>query len=122
MRRTFSLYTIILVAICAYSCKNNKSGKSGHIVFKGVYTFGPGQKTFTDCNSTHEFWVADSSKQLELKYSQLNFEKPDVPVYIEVEGEKVRSGKDALGAEYDSTLVVRKVIKITREIPEDSCN
>jgi hypothetical protein len=66
--------------------------------------------------------VADNSGQLELKYTQLKFEKAYEPVYIEVEGVKVRSGKDGLGAEYDSTLVVKKLIKITKEIPLDMCN
>ena len=122
MRFRFTGYFLILMAIGAYSCRSNSGNGSGATIYKGVYTFGQEQKTFTQCNTTHEVWVADSSKQLELKYSQLNFEKPDVPVYIEVEGEKVRSGKDGLGSEYDSTLVVRKVIKITKEIPQDVCN
>ncbi|HZY36460.1 MAG TPA: hypothetical protein VFE53_07425 [Mucilaginibacter sp.] len=109
------------MAIGIYSCKNNR-GKSKNTVFKGVYSFGPEMKTFTDCNSAQEYWVADSCKQLELQYSQLKFEKPYEPVYIEVEGAKVRSNKDGLGSEYDSTLVVKKLIKITKEIPEDMCN
>ena len=93
-----------------------------HVVYKGVYSFGPEQKTFRDCDNGQELWVTDSSKQLELKYSQLSFEKPYEPVYIEVEGIKMRSGKEGLGAEYDSTLVVQKLIKITKEIPQDKCN
>jgi len=34
----------------------------------------------------------------------------------------MRSGKEGLGAEYDSTLVVHKLIKITKEIPDGMCN
>jgi copper homeostasis protein (lipoprotein) len=59
---------------------------------------------------------------LELKYSQLNFEKPYEPVYVEVEGVKIHSDKNGMGSGYDSTLVVKKLIKITREIPQDACN
>jgi len=61
-------------------------------------------------------------QHLELQYTELKFEKPYEPVYIEVEGIKVHSGKDGLGSEYDSTLVVNKLIKITKEIPQDMCN
>ena len=122
MRHSFTRYLIVLIAISAYSCKNNKGGNSGHILYKGVYSFGPETKTFTECNSGREYWVADSCKQLELKYAQLKFEKPYEQVYIEVEEVKVRSDKDGLGSEYDSTLVVNKLIKITKEIPQDMCN
>lgn len=121
MRLRFPEYVLLFVIICAYSCRGHNANNNA-VVYKGIYTFGPEQKTFTECNSTHEIWVADSSKELELKYSQLNFEKPYEPVYIEVQGEKVRSGKDGLSSEYDSTLVVRKVIRISKEIPRDICN
>jgi copper homeostasis protein (lipoprotein) len=51
----------------------------------------------------------------------MNFEKPYEPVYVEVEGAKSKSGKEGMGSEYDSTLVVKKVVKITKEIPQDMC-
>jgi hypothetical protein len=121
MRLKFTLYFICLISIGLWSC-NGKSGGGANIIYKGVYSFGPEQKTFRDCDNGQEFWVTDSSKQLELKYSQLNFEKPYEPVYVEVQGIKIHSDKDGLGSEYDSTLVVKKVIKITREIPQDKCN
>ena len=122
MRRSFRWYLIIFTAIAAYSCKNNTGSNASHVVFKGVYSFGEGEQSFTECSTGREYWVADSCKQLELRYTQLKFEKPYEPVYIEVEGVKVRSGKDGLGSEYDSTLVVNKLIKITKEIPRDMCN
>jgi len=115
-------YLIGAVAIAVYSCNDNRESTVKHIVYKGVYSFGPEVKSFKDCENGREFWVTDSSKQLELQYSQLNFEKPYVPVYIEVEGEKIRSGKDGMGSEYDSTLVVTKLVKITKNIPVDMCN
>jgi copper homeostasis protein (lipoprotein) len=110
----------ILVA-GVFSCKSN-SNTSATVVYKGVYSFGPEVKSFKDCDNGEEFWVTDSSKQLELKYSQLNFEKPYVPVYVEVEGMKIHSDKEGLGSEFDSTLVVKKLVKITKEIPQDVCN
>ncbi len=102
-------------------CSCNTGSKSKEIVYRGVYSFGPEVKSFKDCDSGREFWVTDSSKQLELSYAQLNFEKPYEPVYVEVEGVKVHSGKEGLGSEYDSTLVVKKLIKITKVIPQDMC-
>jgi len=122
MQRKFTRYLIIFIAISAYSCKNNKGNNAPPVVFKGVYSFGAGEQSFTECSTGREYWVADSCKQLELQYTELKFEKPYEPVYIEVEGIKVHSGKDGLGSEYDSTLVVNKLIKITKEIPQDMCN
>lgn len=121
MRLKFIKYLVCIVIGGLCSCNGN-SRKSSHIVYKGVYSFGPEVKSFKDCDNGREFWVTDNSGQLELRYSQLNFEKPYEPVYIEVDGIKVRSGKDGLGSEYDSTLVVKKLIKITKEIPQDVCN
>ena len=103
------------------SCRG-KSGNGNAVVYKGIYSFGPEQKSFKDCDNGSEFYVADNSKQLELQYSELKFEKPYEPVYVEVQGTKIKSGRDGLSAEYDSTLVVTKLIKITKEIPEDMCH
>jgi copper homeostasis protein (lipoprotein) len=121
MQKKLVRFLMFLMIIAVSSCHGN-SEKTHHVVFKGVYSFGPEVKSFKDCDNGQEFWVTDSSEQLELKYSQLNFEKPYEPVYVEVEGVKIHSGKDGLGSEYDSTLVVKKLIKITKEIPQDMCN
>jgi copper homeostasis protein (lipoprotein) len=115
-----SVAAVLFMAAC--SCNNNNKAKNnGPEVFKGLYSFGPEVKSFQECGHDADYWVTDSSAQLELQYSQLNFEKPYEPVYIEVEGIKKASDKEGLGSEFDSTLVVRKLIKITREIPQDSC-
>src|ERR1700712_4824436 len=101
MRLKVIIYLVPVMVICAVSC-NNKSGKNvNNIVYKGVYSFGPEVKSFKDCDNGREFWVTDSSEALELKYSQLNFEKPYEPVYVEVEGIKVQFDKEGLGSEYD---------------------
>lgn len=114
--------TAFLLVMAACSCNNNNNGTKEDVqVFRGLYSFGPEVKSFQECGHDVEYWVTDSSAQLELQYSQLNFEKPYEPVYIEVEGIKKASDKEGLGSEFDSTLVVRKLIKITREIPQDSC-
>ena len=115
-------YLIFILILGIYSCNSNTKKPRHNIVYKGVYSFGPEVKSFKDCDSGQEYWVADSSEHLELKYSQLNFEKPYEPVYVEVEGVKIHSNRDGLGSEYDSTLVVKKLIKITKEIPQDMCN
>ena len=113
---------ILLLTTGLFACKHKPQKAEPVIVtYKGMYSFGPESKSFKECNQGREFWVADSSAQLELQYSQLHFEKPYVPVYIEVMGEKVASAKGDISAGFDSTLVVKKVIKITRDIPA-SCN
>ncbi len=122
MRLGHVKYFIFLLIIGICSCTGNSKKKPGNTIYKGVYSFGPEDKSFKDCDNGHEFWVRDNSEQLELKYSQLNFEKPYEPVYVEVEGVKVHSDKEGMGSDYDSTLVVKKLIKITKEIPQDMCN
>ena len=89
---------------------------------KGLYSYGPEIKSFTDCEEGREYWVADSAKTLELAYSNFNFEKPYEPVYIEVECHIVKSDSLIVSADFDSTMVVTKVLKITKEIPEGPCN
>ncbi|MVN20079.1 hypothetical protein [Mucilaginibacter arboris] len=103
-------------------CSCNRHNQSENKIYKGLYSFGLEVKSFKDCSTGREYWVTDSSKKLELQYSNMNFEKPYEPVYVEVEAIKKVSGQEGIGAEFDSTLVVTKVQKITREIPEDMCN
>jgi copper homeostasis protein (lipoprotein) len=126
MKTIFNRGLILLLLIVAASCNNDHKkaakAKAKTIVFRGLYSFGPEVKSFKDCGNGQEYWAADSSAKLELSYSQLNFEKPYEPVYVEVEGRKIKSGKDGLGSEFDSTLVVTKMIKITKDIPKDMCN
>ena len=109
-----------LLIFCVYSCKH-EAKKVPPVIYKGLYSFGPEVKSFKDCDDGQEYWVADSSAKLELSYAQMNFEKPYEPVYVEVEAVKIKSGKDGTGSEFDSTLVVKKLIKITKELPKD-CN
>lgn len=108
--------------LSACSCNRKPNEKEQPEIIKGLYSFGPEVRSLQECGGEKEFWVTDSSAQLELQYSQMNFEKPYLPVYVEVEGKKIPSDKDGLGADFDSTLVVYKVITITKEIPADSCH
>lgn len=103
-------------------CTCNRRGQQDVKVYKGLYSFGLEVKSFKECSTGREYWVKDSSGKLELQYSSMNFEKPYEPVYVEVEALKRPSGEEGIGAEFDSTMVVTKVQKITREIPEDMCN
>jgi len=122
MKNLFNKLLILLLLAAFASCKNNTGKNANRTVYRGLYSFGPEVKSFKDCDNGEEYWAADSSAKLELSYSQLNFEKPYEPVYVEVEGVKIKSGKDGMGSEFDSTIVVKKVIKITKEIPQDMCN
>jgi copper homeostasis protein (lipoprotein) len=120
---TISFIVFGVAAMLLSACgDNDKQGKKDEPdVIRGLYSFGPEVRSLQECGGEKEFWVTDSSAQLELQYSQMNFEKPYLPVYVEVEGKKIPSDKDGLGADFDSTLVVYKVLKITKEIPADSC-
>ena len=123
MRLKQLLFLLGLLVFCLSACKEKPKEKvSNAVIYKGMYSLGPEGKLFKDCNQASTFWVVDSSNKLELQYSQLvASEQPDVPVYIEVTGEKVLSVKGDASAAFDSTLVVYKVIKITKDIPA-SCN
>lgn len=114
----------VLLATVFVACNGDAGTEenSKTTVIKGLYSYGPEIKSFTDCEEGKEYWVADSAKTLELAYSNFNFEKPYEPVYIEVEGHLVKSDSLIVSADFDSTLVVTKLLKITKEIPEGPCN
>jgi len=119
MKLKYFLPALLIIAV--FGCRNNK--KEVPAIYKGLYSFGPEVKSFKDCETGTEFWATDSSATLELQYSQLNFAKPYEPVYVEVEGHKIKTTKaDGLDSQYDSILVVKKVNKITKVIPQDMCN
>jgi copper homeostasis protein (lipoprotein) len=123
----FTKYIIFsfLIAVAAVGCDSRpkEDGASNHITqIKGLYSFGPEMKSFTDCEEGQEYWVTDSAKTLELAYSNFNFEKPYEPVYIEAEGYLTLSDSLSISASFDSTFVVTKLLKITKEIPEGPCN
>ncbi|WP_316810690.1 hypothetical protein [Pedobacter heparinus] len=118
------LFLLMAIAVTVLACNprpaenNQQAGR----VLKGLYSYGPELKSFTDCEEGTEYWVADSAKTLELAYNNFNFEKPYEPVYIEVECHAIKSDSLSMSADFDSTLVVTKVLKITREIPDGPCN
>jgi copper homeostasis protein (lipoprotein) len=115
---------LIIVSLAIAACNGNveKEALSDIKVVKGLYSYGPEIKSFTDCDEGREYWVTDSANTLELAYNNLNFEKPYMPVYIEVEGRVVKSDSSRVTANFDSTLVVTKLILITKEIPDGPCN
>lgn len=114
----------IVLALAVIACNRTpvEDENSDIRVIKGLYSYGPEIRSFTDCDEGREYWVVDSAKTLELAYNDLKFEKPYLPVYIEVEGRVVKSDSTTVTANFDSTLVVTKVLKVTREIPDGPCN
>lgn len=118
------LLSVLSLLLFAVACTNNKKEVSIETkiqIAKGLYSFGPEVKTFTRCEDGKEYWVADSAKTLELAYVNLGFEKPYVPVYIEAEYHFIKSDSLAASARYDSTMVVTKLLKISKEIPKGPC-
>lgn len=114
----------ILSASVFIGCNRKKAGEGENAskVYKGLYSFGPELKSFTECEEGKEYWVVDSAKTLELAYSNFNFEKPYEPVYVEVLCHLIKSDSLMVSSDFDSTMVVTKVIKITKEIPDGPCN
>lgn len=114
---------LLVMMICA--CKNkSQKNDADKLIFKGLYSLGPEAKIFKNCSTGSEYWVVDRSKALELKYWQtVPTEMSNSPVYVEVEGFIASSDpKDDGDGAFDSTLVVKKLIKITKGIPNGMCN
>ncbi|WP_410222006.1 hypothetical protein [Pedobacter sp.] len=122
--KLLALFFALLLGFAACRSKEGNEGtKIKTQVLKGLYSYGPEIKSFTDCRDEgREYWVADSSKNLELAYNNLGFEKPYIPVYIEVECHIVKSDTNSIYGDYDSTMVVTKVLKISKDIPDGPCN
>ena len=120
-----SIFVAIIGSIIITACRNkdnNATDDKTVKVLKGLYSYGPEVKSFTDCEYNREYWVADSAKTLELGYVNLGFEKPYTPVYIEVECKLVKSDTSTVSGSYDSTMVVTKLLKISKQIPEGPCS
>ena len=115
-----TIFSIILLA--CNSADKSTPNKNEFVIAKGLYSFGPEVKSFTDCEDGRDFWVADSAKTLELAYNDLGFEKPYTPVYVEVECRIVKSDTNTVTGNYDSTMVVTKLLKISKQIPEGPCS
>ncbi len=114
--------SILFLVLAIAACKGKKElSQAKNITLKGLYSYGPEIKSFTDCEEGKEYWVADSAKQLELAYNNLDFEKPYIPVYIEIEGYFIKSDTSTVTGDFDSTLVVTKLIKISKNIPAGFC-
>ncbi|MET4080997.1 copper homeostasis protein (lipoprotein) [Pedobacter sp. UYP30] len=128
MKRNSGIFLglMMMMAVVISSCQNDPKEEKvaavnkAHVV-KGLYSFGPDMKSFTLCEDGREYWVVDSVKSLELSYSKLNFEKPYEPVYVELEGFFEKSKAPLVSVDFDSTLVVTKVIKISEKIPDGPC-
>ncbi|PWS27717.1 hypothetical protein DHW03_09050 [Pedobacter yonginense] len=126
MRKFFKqvIGSAMLLGVVFTACNRDQrteGEKSNVKTVKGLYSFGPEMKSFTLCEDGREYWVADSVKNLELSYSKLNFEKPYEPVYVELEGYFAKSDTATVSDDFDSTLVVTKIIKISKEIPDGPC-
>ena len=118
------IFSAVALLLTFSACNGTKKEDQSHkkpAIAKGLYSFGPEIKSFIDCNGGKEYWVADSAKALELAYHNLGFEKPYVPVYVEVEYHYMKSDT-LIAANYDSTMVVTKLLKISKQIPEGPCS
>lgn len=132
----FLMLTIIGMVACNHknqettteetTAKQDSTAKQPTI-YKGLYSLGPDAKTFKNCSNGREYWVGDSTNTLELKYWEIiPHEMPEKPVYLEAEANLILSNHSDDGGHgdapgYDSTLVVKKIIKIAKDIPAGMC-
>ena len=125
MRNLIGIFIALTITSVFFMSCNNEPKKEAvsnkNQIVKGLYSFGPDMKSFTLCEDGREYWVQDSVKKLELFYSKMNFEKPYEPVYVELEGFFEKSKAPLVSVDFDSTLVVTKVIKISEKIPDGPC-
>ncbi|MES2417428.1 MAG: hypothetical protein V4541_04525 [Bacteroidota bacterium] len=117
----FTLLAFALILTACNEAKKEKQHEKKEKIAKGLYSFGPEVKSFTNCEEGSEYWVIDSAQTLELAYQNLDFEKPYLPVYVEVECHYIKSDTLAAAASYDSTMVVTKLLKISKQIPDGPC-
>lgn len=119
------LYFLLVIGLFATACSSSAPkedvGQKVNLL-KGLYSYGPEIKSFINCEEGREYWVLDSAKTLELAYQEIGLEKPYTPVYIEVECFIKKSDTSSVTGDYDSTMVVTKLLKISKEIPEGPCN
>lgn len=119
MRNQLLFVFCMLGFVAGCTCNRQADIPEDAPVLRGLYSFGPEVSTFTDCKTGQEFWVTDSIEKLENAYSQQGFEKPYEQVYIEVRGRKKISLPNGPEGNYDSTLIVKELKKITKNIPEN---
>ncbi|RZK03910.1 MAG: hypothetical protein EOO43_22920 [Flavobacterium sp.] len=91
-------------------------------IFHGLFKLADTNNYSIYLLGAHENVVKKAAKNLELQYTDLGFEKPYTPVYIEVEAHLVKSDTTTITGGYDSTMVVTKVLKVLKDIPEGPCN
>lgn len=117
----FLIFFLGLTLVWACISHDKKEVQTKNKLMKGLYNFGPEMKYFADCDNDGEYWVTDSSNNLELEYQKMGFDKPYLPVYIEVEAHLKKSDSTAINGGYDSTMVVTKLIKMSKEAPDGAC-
>jgi len=113
------IFLIVLLGACHND--NKKVERKKTVVIKGFFTFGPEAALFMECKTGREYWTADSSKKLELQYSQMNADRPYASAFVEVEGYFGPSVKEGPATAFDSTLTVTRLISIKKDMPKNAC-
>ncbi|MBE7179570.1 MAG: hypothetical protein INR69_24415 [Mucilaginibacter polytrichastri] len=119
MQNKLLLIFCVLGFMGGCTCNRDNAPDAKTPVIRGIYSFGPELSTFIECGTGREFWITDSIEKLENAYSQQGFEKPYEPVYIEVKGRKKISLPNGAEGDYDSTVIVKELIRISKDIPEN---
>lgn len=114
MKKNTFLLIPILSLLFLISCKKESE------TMKGKLVIGFEVSSFLPCNDTIDYWVDDSSNQLDSLYAQITRgKKPYTEVYCEIEAEKRPKFNEGFPADYAGVLKVKKVLKV--EAMTDQC-
>ncbi len=99
------------------SCKEKTSAKkqlSGFVVWEKDYT------TFIDCNTGKEYWLQDTTGQIEAEIKKISTE-PYQQVFFMLEGDFLPPATQGVAAAYNNILQVNKIVAAQKNAPEGAC-
>ena len=109
---------ILLAALGVFaSCKEKTLAKkqlSGFVVWEKDYT------TFIDCNTGKEYWLQDSTGQIDAEIKKIN-PQPYQQVFFTLEGDFLPPATQGIAAAYNNILQVNKVVVTQKNAPENTC-
>lgn len=109
---------ILLVTLGVFaSCKEKTAPKKqlkGFVVWEKDYT------TFTDCNTGKEYWLQDSTGQIEAEIKKISTE-PYQQIFFTLEGDFLPPATQGTAAAYNNILQVNKVVLAAKAAPEGAC-
>lgn len=117
------LLRLCIVAGLVTGCTNSGEKETGKIV-KGKVTIGHEVSAFTSCDNALDYWVYDTSQQLDSLYevakSKIANAEPYESLYCELEVVEEPKAEDGFASDYQGVYRVLDVIKVVplSEVPD----